>query len=234
MKDLIKLLSTITGIFRSVVTIIFLLGIAFTVLVDVNLLIASIDIAGFSQVSKGLVKPILIGVFAISFIINTIITRNIFSAGTTGRYHMSNLCFGLIFIIIDAFIYVILRQIKTPLIFVFMGLNALIVINSILGLIAKSKGYYDDELILEEDVKPKEYIQFENTNQSSKETYNSSNIVIDNSKKPRAEKTNDSNYQVLEKDKKMVYESKSKSDSKGQTTRIAKKKEIKASESKEK
>lgn len=116
MKDLIKLLSTITGIFRSVVTIIFLLGIAFTVLVDVNLLIASIDIAGFSQVSKGLVKPILIGVFAISFIINTIITRNIFSAGTTGRYHMSNLCFGLIFIIIDAFIYVILRQIKTPLI----------------------------------------------------------------------------------------------------------------------
>lgn len=236
MKDFIKLLSTITGIFRSVVTIIFLLAIAFIVLVDVNLLAASIDIAGFPQISIGLVKPVLIGICALSFIINIIITRNIFKAGSTGRYHMSNLCFGLIFIIIDAFIYLILSQVKTPLIFVFMGLNALIVINSILGLTAKSKGHYYDQLVLEEDVKPKEYIQFEKPKQPSNENYNNNNLVIDNSKKTNTNKTkkaSNSNYQVLEKDKKMVYQSNSTADNKSQSTRIAKKKEIKASQSKD-
>ena len=77
MKELVKLFSTITGIFRSVVTIIFLLGIAFVALVDVNLLMAAADIAGFPNIAKGLIKAILIGIFALSFIINVIMNQSI-------------------------------------------------------------------------------------------------------------------------------------------------------------
>ncbi|WP_282928623.1 hypothetical protein [Anaerococcus sp. Marseille-Q7828] len=223
MKELVKLFSTITGIFRSVVTIVFLLAIAFVALVDVNLLMAAVDIAGFPNIAKGLIKAILIGIFALSFIINVIITRHIFKAGTTGKYHISNLCFALIFIIIDAFIFVMLRDTKTILIYIIMALNALIVINSILGLIAKSRGAYEDEHILEEDVKPKEYIEFENKNDVVKA--NNDKIKIDDTSKV---KTSDSNYQLLEKDKKMVYESSPKTNKdQGQTVRIAKKKEKK-------
>ncbi len=221
MKELVKLFSTITGIFRSVVTIIFLLGIAFVALVDVNLLMAAADIAGFPNIAKGLIKAILIGIFALCFIINVIITRHIFKAGTTGKYHISNLCFALIFIIIDAFIFVMLRDTKTILIYIIMALNALIVINSILGLIAKSRGAYDDEHVLEEDVKPKEYIEFENKNDVVKAS--NEKIKIDD---PSKVKTSDTNYQLLEKDKKMVYESRPKENKdQGQTVRIAKKKE---------
>lgn len=221
MKELVKLFSTITGIFRSVVTIIFLLGIAFVALVDVNLLMAAADIAGFPNIAKGLIKAILIGIFALCFIINVIITRHIFKAGTTVKYHISNLCFALIFIIIDAFIFVMLRDTKTILIYIIMALNALIVINSILGLIAKSRGAYDDEHVLEEDVKPKEYIEFENKNDVVKAS--NEKIKIDD---PSKVKTSDTNYQLLEKDKKMVYESRPKENKdQGQTVRIAKKKE---------
>lgn len=221
MKELVKLFSTITGIFRSVVTIVFLLAIAFVALVDVNLLMAAVDMAGFPNIAKGLIKAILIGIFALCFIFNVVITRHIFKAGSLGKYHISNLCFALIFIIIDAFILVMLRDEKSPLIYVVMALNAIIVINSILGLIAKSKGAYEDEHILEEDVKPKEYIEFENKNKVVKE--NNDKIKIDDTSKV---KTSDANYQLLEKDKKMVYESSPKANKdQSQTVRIAKKKE---------
>ena len=225
MKELVKLFSTITGIFRSVVTIVFLLAIAFVALVDVNLLMAAVDIAGFPNIAKGLIKAILIGIFALCFIINVVITRHIFKAGSLGKYHISNLCFALIFIIIDAFILVMLRDAKSPLIYVVMALNAIIVINSILGLIAKSRGAYEYEHILEEDVKPKEYIEFENKNDVVKA--NNDKIKIDDTSKV---KTSDANYQLLEKDKKMVYESSPKANKdQSQTVRIAKKKEKKES-----
>ena len=227
MKDLVKLFSKITGIFRSVLTIIFLLGIAFLALVDVNLLVASVDIAGLPNIANGFIKPIFISISAICFVINIIITKHIYKVGTSGRYHISNLCFGLIFIVIDAFIYVILREVKTPIIYVLMALNALIVINSILGLIAKSKGYYEDDLIIDEEVKPKEFIEFQNPSQTSDDKNAHTKIKFDDNNKSA---TDDLNYQILDEDEKLVYESKdvnSPSNDFSQSKRIAKKKEIK-------
>ena len=231
MKELVKLFSTITGIFRSVVTIVFLLGVAYIALVDVNLLLAAADIAGLPNMTKGFIKVILIGIFALCFVCNFIVTRHIFKAGTTGKYHTSNLCFALIFIIIDAFIYVILRDLKTPLIYIIMGLNALIVINSIFGLIAKSRGSYEDDHALEEDVKPKEYLEFEKIDKRQDENLEHTKIKIKDTNNSNSD--NNSNKQIITKDNNKRDDDKTLSDTDeklGQTTRIAKKKEKKDTE----
>lgn len=168
MKKLIKFISTITGLFRSLVTILFLLAIAFTILVDIDLLYASFDIIGFNFIPKTLIKATLIMIFAILFILNIIITRHIFRAADNGKYHLSNLLFALIFLALDGFVYISLRNEQKYFVYVFFALNGLIVINSIFGLIAKARGLYvDDENIeisnesLGENKKENDYIEFE-------------------------------------------------------------------------
>ena len=168
MKNLIKFISTITGLFRSVVTILFLLAIAFTILVDINLLYASFDIIGINFIPKTLIKASLIMVFAIFFILNIIITRHIFKAADTGKYHLSNLLFALIFLALDGFVYISLRNEQKFFVYIFFALNGLIVINSIFGLIAKARGLYLDYENIEisdeslgENKKENDYIEFE-------------------------------------------------------------------------
>lgn len=168
MKKLIKFISTITGLFRSLVTILFLLGIAFTILVDIDLLYASFDIIGINFIPKTLIKATLIMIFAIFFILNVIITRHIFRSADNGKYHLSNLLFALIFLALDGFVYISLRNEQKYFVYVFFAFNGLIVINSIFGLIAKARGLYvDDESIeisdesLGENKKENDYIEFE-------------------------------------------------------------------------
>lgn len=168
MKNLIKFISTITGLFRSVVTILFLLAIAFTILVDINLLYASFDIIGFNFIPKTLIKATLIMIFAIFFILNVIITRHVFRAADNGKYHLSNLLFALIFLALDGFVYISLRNEQKFFVYIFFALNGLIVINSIFGLIAKARGLYLDYENIEisdeslgENKKENDYIEFE-------------------------------------------------------------------------
>ncbi|MDU3211993.1 hypothetical protein [Anaerococcus sp.] len=164
MKDTIKFFSIITGIFRSIMTILFLLGVVFTVLVDVNLLIAFLDLLGFTGISLALVKPIIILGFILLFIVNFVITRHIFKAANTGEYHLSNFVFALLFLSITIFFYVTFRNLTTNAIYVLFVLNGILVINSLLGLIARTKGIYaiDDNTIIEnKTVNNKNYIEFD-------------------------------------------------------------------------
>lgn len=142
MKDTVKLFSIITGIYRSLVTILFLLGIGFTILVDTSLLISFLDLLGFQGISASIVKPIFILIFALLFIVNFIITRHIYKAGDTGEYHLSNFVFGLLFLALTIFFYITFRNLTTNIIFVIFALNGLLVLNSLLGLIAKTRGLY--------------------------------------------------------------------------------------------
>lgn len=232
MKDTIKLFSTISGIFRSVVTILLLLGIVFTVLVDVNLLVEFINLLGFDGLSEAIVKPIIIVALSILFIVNFIITRNIFNAGKTGKYHASNFVFGLLFLAITVLIYISLRNLTTNLIYVFFALNGLIVINSILGMIAKAHGKYETSVISNTNnqsvnnkaVKKKDYIEFEDINEDDQikdnvfiinktieddDLKNSSKIENKNSTDNLSE-TPEQNKEELRKDEKKVFESSAK------------------------
>ena len=232
MKDTIKLFSTISGIFRSVVTILLLLGIVFTVLVDVNLLVEFINLLGFDGLSEAIVKPIIIVALSLLFIVNFIITRNIFNAGKTGKYHASNFVFGLLFLAITVLIYISLRNLTTNLIYVFFALNGLIVINSILGMIAKAHGKYETSVISNTDnqsvnnkaVKKKDYIEFEDINEDNQiednvfiinktieddSSKNSSKIENEDSTDKLTE-TPEQNKEELWKDEKKVFESSAK------------------------
>lgn len=232
MKDTIKLFSTISGIFRSVVTILLLLGIVFTVLVDVNLLVEFINLLGFDGLSEAIVKPIIIVALSLLFIVNFIITRNIFNAGKTGKYHASNFVFGLLFLAITVLIYISLRNLATNLIYVFFALNGLIVINSILGMIAKAHGKYETSVISNTNnqsvnnkaVKKKDYIEFEDINEDDQiednvfiinktieddDLKNSSKIENENSTNKLSE-TPEQNKEELREDEKKVFESSAK------------------------
>lgn len=232
MKDTIKLFSTISGIFRSIVTILLLLGIVFTVLVDVNLLVEFINLLGFDGLSEAIVKPIIIVALSLLFIVNFIITRNIFNAGKTGKYHASNFVFGLLFLAITVLIYISLRNLATNLIYVFFALNGLIVINSILGMIAKAHGKYETEVISNTNnqsvnnkaEKKKDYIEFEDINEDDQiednvfiinktieddDLKNSSKIENKNSTDNLSE-TPEQNKEELRKDEKKVFESSAK------------------------
>lgn len=232
MKDTIKLFSTISGIFRSVVTILLLLGIVFTVLVDVNLLVEFINLLGFDGLSEAIVKPIIIVALSLLFIVNFIITRNIFNAGKTGKYHASNFVFGLLFLAITVLIYISLRNLTTNLIYVFFALNGLIVINSILGMIAKAHGKYETSVISNTNnqsvnnkaVKKKDYIEFEDINEDDQiednvfiinktieddDLKNSSKIENEDSTDKLSE-TPEQNKEELREDEKKVFESSAK------------------------
>lgn len=233
MKDTIKLFSTISGIFRSVVTILLLLGIVFTVLVDVNLLVEFINLLGFDGLSEAIVKPIIIVALALLFIVNFIITRNIFNAGKTGKYHASNFVFGLLFLAITVLIYISLRNLTTNLIYVFFALNGLIVINSILGMIAKAHGKYETEVLTnankqnanDKAIKKKDYIEFEDINEDDQikdnvfiinKTIEEEEPLEDTGKKEKVNstekisETSDEKKEELRKDEKKVFESSSK------------------------
>ena len=172
MKDLVKFFSVITGFFRSVITILFLLGIFFVALVDVNLLVAFLDIIGFSGVSVALIKPLLITLCAIFFIINFIITRHIYKAGETGRYHSSNLFFALIFLILTSFAYISLRNFNSTIFYVLFALNGILFVNSILGIISKSRGEYYVPVVETNPQIESDFIDFG-------ETTSEENIIVD-------------------------------------------------------
>lgn len=143
MKDFIKFFSIITGLFRSIISIILLFAIGFVIFVDNHLFLATIDLLGINNISGAILKPLALGILILAFVINTAITRNIFKAGENGKAHLANVFFGLIFLACDAFLYFYFRE---NLLYILFGLNGLIVLNSLIGLIAKFKGVYDTNI----------------------------------------------------------------------------------------
>ena len=212
MKDTVKFFSVVTGIFRSLVTILFLLGIGFTVLVDSSLLISFLDLLGFDGVSTSFVKPILILLFALLFIVNFIITRNIYKAGNTGDYHLSNFVFGLLFLALTTFFYITFRNLTTNLIFVIFALNVILVLNSLLGLVARARGLYSNKAEASENLeKPSKYIEFVDDDVEKKSIKDTNKINVTADKKERSEekdKPKEKEHKVIEKDQKLVFESK--------------------------
>lgn len=212
MKDTVKFFSVVTGIFRSLVTILFLLSIGFTVLVDSSLLISFLDLLGFDGVSTSFVKPILILLFALLFIVNFIITRNIYKAGNTGDYHLSNFVFGLLFLALTTFFYITFRNLTTNLIFVIFALNTILVLNSLLGLIARARGLYSNKAEASENLeKSSNYIEFVDDDVEKKSIKDTNKINVTTDKKEKLEekdKPKERERKVIEKDQKLVFESK--------------------------
>lgn len=143
MKDFIKFFSIITGLFRSIISIILLFAIGFVIFVDNQLFLATVDLLGINNISGAILKPLALGILILAFVINTAITRNIFKAGENGKAHLANVFFGLIFLACDAFLYFYFRE---NLLYILFGLNGLIVLNSLIGLIARFKGVYDTNI----------------------------------------------------------------------------------------
>lgn len=172
MKDFIKFFSIITGLFRSIISILLLFAIGFIVFVDTNLLLSFLDIVGYNIFSPATIKPIGLLAVGIGFIINTIISRNIFKAGENGKAHLSNIFFAIIFLAVDALLFLKYRE---KLIFILIAFNGLIFINSIIGLIAKFNHVYESDE--EKTEKKTEYIEVE-SKPSSVEVTND-NIKLD-------------------------------------------------------
>lgn len=185
MKDFIKFFSIITGLFRSVISILLLLSIGFVIFVDNNLFLATFDLLGINNISAVALKPIALGILIISFVINTVITRSIFKAGENGKSHLANVFFGLLFLAIDAFLYLYFRE---KLLYILLGFNGLLVLNSLIGLIAKFKGVYNTNI----PDKKTEYIEVKTeTNDSDK---NNNPIKLD------FKDNKDEEVEILEKD----------------------------------
>lgn len=164
MKDFIKFFSIITGLFRSIISILLLFSIGFVIFVDNHLFLATIDLLGINNISGAIIKPLALGVLILAFVINTAITRSIFKAGENGKGHLANVFFGLIFLACDAFLFLYLRE---KLLYILIGFNGLLVINSLFGLIAKFRGSYNTEI----PEKKTEYIEVKTgpSNSNSKE-----------------------------------------------------------------
>ncbi len=143
MKDFIKFFSIITGLFRSIISILLLFSIGFVIFVDNHLFLATIDLLGINNISSAIIKPLALGILILAFVINTVIARSIFKAGENGKGHLANVFFGLIFLACDAFLYLYLRD---KLLFILIGFNGLLVLNSLIGLIAKVRGTYNTEI----------------------------------------------------------------------------------------
>lgn len=227
MKDTVKFFSVVTGIFRSLVTILFLLGIGFTILVDSKLLMSFLDLLGFQGISENIVKPILILIFAVLFIINLIITRHIYKSGDYGEYHLSNFVFGLLFLALTAFIYITFKSLTTNLIFVFFVLNAILVLNSLLGLIAKARGLYPkEEIIASQNTRANDYIEFDDDNAENKITEDKDfymNNLVDNTGKVK----NDSDKKIRTDQSRTIKNSKEKPKQNKDQTKVLNKDEIK-------
>ena len=143
MKDFIKFFSIITGLFRSIISIILLFAIGFVIFVDNHLFLATIDLLGINNISSAIIKPLALCILILVFVINTGIARSIFKAGENGKGHLANVFFGLIFLACDAFLYLYLRD---NLLYILIGFNGLIVLNSLIGLIAKIRGTYNTQV----------------------------------------------------------------------------------------
>lgn len=143
MKDFIKFFSIITGLFRSIISIILLFAIGFVIFVDNHLFLATIDLLGINNISSAIIKPLALCILILVFVINTGIARSIFKAGENGKGHLANVFFGLIFLACDAFLYLCLRD---NLLYILIGFNGLIVLNSLIGLIAKIRGTYNTQV----------------------------------------------------------------------------------------
>lgn len=128
MKDLIKFFSIITGLFRSIISILLFFAIGFIVFVDNNLYLAAFDLIGITNIARSILKPLSLILVLIAFIINTIVARNIFKAGENGKSHPSNIFFALIFLAIDGFL---LMSFREKLLFILIGLNGLLLLNSL-------------------------------------------------------------------------------------------------------
>lgn len=181
MKDFIKFFSIITGLFRSIISILLLFAIGFIVFVDTNLLLAAFDLVGIRSISAAFIKPLTITITIIAFVINTGITRNIFKAGKDGKGHLANLFFGLLFLGIDVFLLFYLRE---KLLYILIGFNGLIVLNSLLGLIGNFRGIYEGK---KEAEKKTEYIEVKTG--TSNPTYEENPIKL-NFKEETDEKVN--------------------------------------------
>lgn len=155
MKLISRFLNTIAGIFRIFVTLASLWGIVFTFFVDRNLLTAFYDLLGFDSISPEIIKIITAIIFVFAFFINLIVTRHIFKANKTGHYHMSNMCFGFIFLLIDLGIYFFTREENLFYLFIFSGI---LILGSLFGLAAKARGLYPSQ-----DSSDKEEIFKDNT-----------------------------------------------------------------------
>lgn len=139
MKKTTRFLTIIGGLFRSVITILFLFASIFAAFVDKSLLAGFLDLVGFSNISLGFVKPIAIVFLVIGFLINFRVARNIFYAGKTGEKNLSNIFFSVLFIVIDLLVLLFIRE---KLVYIPIAINILVILASILGLAAKSKGLY--------------------------------------------------------------------------------------------
>lgn len=139
MKKTTRFLTIIGGLFRSVVTILFLFAGIFAAFVDKSLLKGFLDLLGFSNISLGFVKPIAIIFLVIGFLVNLRVARNIFYAGKTGEKNLSNIFFSVLFIVIDLLVLLFIRE---KLVYIPIAINILVILASILGLAAKSKGLY--------------------------------------------------------------------------------------------
>lgn len=139
MKDLIKFFSIITGLFRSIISILLFFAVGFIVFVDNNLYLAAFDLIGITSIARSILKPLSLILAIIAFIINTIVARNIFKAGENGKSHPSNIFFALIFLAIDGFLLITFRE---KLLFILVGFNGLLLLNSLIGLIGKVRGIY--------------------------------------------------------------------------------------------
>lgn len=170
MKDFVKFFSVITGLFRSVISIVLLFALGFVVFVDTRLLYAFFDIIGINSINIGIIKPVSLVLIGFAFIINTIVSRNIFRAGDDGKSHPVNIFFALVFLAIDLLLLVSFRE---KLIFILIGLNGLLLLNSFIGLAAKLKGLYKDH-----PTKKTEYIEVGSLDKENKDLAKDKSIKI--------------------------------------------------------
>lgn len=153
MKSISKFFNTIAGIFRILVTMAFLWGLVFTLFVDRNLLTSFYDLLGFDAIAPEIIKMITALIFAFAFFINQLVARRIFKSNKTGQYHMFNMIFGFIFLLLDIGIYFFTRDSLMLYIFAF---SLILILGSMFGLGAKAKGLYPVvEINPEGEVEPK-------------------------------------------------------------------------------
>lgn len=161
MKFISKLFNSLAVIFRILVTMTLFWGVIFTIFVNRNLLASFYDILGFDAIAPEIIKLITAIIIAFMFFINLLLTKRIFKANKTGQHHMSNLFFGIIFLLIDMSVYFFTREKN---LYYFFAFSAFLILGSMFGLFAKAKGLY-----------PKE----EDLNLAADQNSNESNLLTD-------------------------------------------------------
>ena len=140
MKKTTRFLTSISGIFRLIITILFAFAAIFAGFVDKKLLASFLDIIGLSDISLGFAKPFALLVLISLFLLNLQITKNIFNSGKFGVKMISNIFFATLFVIIDLLILFFVRE---RLILIPLILNVLIILSQIMAMATKGKGYYN-------------------------------------------------------------------------------------------